>query len=273
MSDLSISRAWDEAKARMAADGKLMVAVALALIMLPQAVLALVSPPVALAGVEPAASFNLILLAVTVIALVGQLAIARLGLGPATSVGDAISLGVRRVLPLLGAGLILMLGVFVVALVLVMLFGGAAGFEALAAGSATSGLELAAFLLLVLVILVFARFVVTVPVAAAEPGGPIHILKRSWQLTSGHYLKLIGFVLLLLFVALVVSLAVQVGIGSMIQLFFDIKAFSVGALLYGLLMGAAQAIIAVVATMLVVAIYRQLAGPGHAEVSVPSSGT
>ncbi|QNM82859.1 hypothetical protein H8M03_00330 [Sphingomonas sabuli] len=275
MAGLSISKAWEDSKARLAADGKLMVAVALALIMLPQAVVVLAAPPAALSGAEPGGESSALMLAATILALVGQLAIARLAIGPATSVGDSIAHGFKRLLPLIGAVLILALVVILIAIPLTMLLVGVDGLEAAAAGgTATSGLGLTVLLLVIIALLVGARFLLLVPVATAEPGGPIHILKRCSALVSGHYIKLIGFVLLLLILLMIITLAIQLGGGSLIQLFLDIKPFSVGALLYGLLVSALQAAIAVPFSVLVSQIYLQLAGGGDSEtVSVPSSGT
>lgn len=278
MAGLSISRAWDETKARIAADGKLMMAVALALILLPQAVIALTGPPEPLSGVELPAWINLLVLLATLATLVGQVAIARLAIGPATDVGGAISHGAKRLLAVIGALLLLAIALFLIAVPLVLLFAGTGAFDAAAAGAPSGALGIAVLLLLVLAILIGARFLLIIPVAAAEPGGPIHILKRSWSLAGGHYAKLVGFIILLLIVVSILSLAVQFGGGTLIQLFFDISPFSVGALLYGLLFGALQAAYAVGTTVLLARMYlqlvdRDLADRDSAGVTVPKSGT
>lgn len=273
MAALSISQAWEETKARIAADGKLMMAVALALILLPQTIVALIGPPEALSGVKPAGWFNLLVFVATLATLVGQVAIARLAIGPATHVGGAIGHGARRLLPLFAAFVLLALGLFLIAIPLVLLVAGTGALDAAATGAPSGALGVAVLLLLVLAILIGARFLLIIPVAAAEPGGPIHLLKRSWALASGHYAKLIGFVILLLVVVAILSLAVQFGGGSLIQLFFDISPFSIGALLYGLLFGALQAVYAVGITVLLARMYLQLVGRDSIDVTVPKSGT
>ena len=50
-----------------------------------------------------------------------------------------------------------------------------------------------ALLLLVIVCLFAAvKFIMTFPVSSAEDAGPLTILKRSWNLTRGHYWPLFG---------------------------------------------------------------------------------
>lgn len=273
MAGLSISQAWDETKGHIATDGKLMMAVALALILLPQTIVALVGPPEMLSGVKPAGWFNLLVLVASLATFVGQLAIARLAIGPATNVGDSIAHGAKRLLPLLGVILLLGLALFAIAIPLVLLIAGAGALDAATTGAPSGALGIAVLLLLILAIFIGARFLLIIPVAAAEPGGPIHIFKRSWALSSGHYAKLVGFIILLLIVVVILSLAVQFGGGTLIQLFFDISPFSVGALLYGLLFGALQAAYAVGITVLLARMYLQLVGRNSIDVTVPKSGT
>src|SRR4051794_17401159 len=100
---LSISQAWDETKAVLTRDGKLIGAVALALFVLPGIVLDLVMPP-APAGQFPAPGPWMAVAAVAIlISLTCQLAIIRLGMGPHLTVGDAIAHGARRLLPFVAA--------------------------------------------------------------------------------------------------------------------------------------------------------------------------
>ncbi len=254
-------------------DGKLMITVAAALILLPQAIVTLMAPPEMLSGESPPGWLNLAVFAAAMVGLVGQLAIIRLALGPATSVGEAVSHGARRFLPALVALLLLALAIAVLAIPLVMLFAGSEGLEAAASGAPSPMVATAALILVVLGVLLGARLLMVMPVAAAEEGGPIHVLRRSWSLAGGHYFKLVAFVLLILVAVLAISLAVQLGGGSVIALIFDVRPFSPGALLYGLLFGAAQAVYGVGISVLLARIYLQLSGGETAGVSVPKSGT
>lgn len=272
MAGLSISQAWEETKARITADGKLLMAVAAATVLLPQAIVSVIGPPELLSGVRPPGAFNLLVFAAALIGVIGQLAIIRLAIGPATSVGEAIAHGARRFVWAILALLLLVVLMFLITIPIVLLLVGVGDLEAVAAGTPSGAVTLAALVIVVLGILIGARFLMIMPVASAEPGGPIHILKRSWSLVSGHFLKLIAFVVLLVIVVVVLTLAVQFGAGAIISILFDIRPFSAGALLYGLLFGGLQAFYAIVISVLLARIYLQLSGPADT-VSVPSSGT
>ena len=93
MSSLSISAAWEETRAIIARDGKLLVTVALALIVLPEAVLAVIGPP---AGPKVSALSAITYLAAVLLGVVAQIALNRLAIGPAVTVGSAVATGFRR---------------------------------------------------------------------------------------------------------------------------------------------------------------------------------
>ena len=114
----------------------------------------------------------------------------------------------------------------------------------------------------------------TVPVASAEDAGPLTILKRSWRLSSGHYGRLLGLELLLLVAAIVLLMTAQI-IGGLIAEMIggDITPFSLSALVFAIVMAAAQAAFTVLASLMLARVYVQLVGGGEAEVSVASSGT
>ena len=95
MSALSISGAWEETKALLARDGRLFASVALALIVLPAAVMGVVDPRVSQGDAAPG-WFNLLIFVVSLISLAGQLALIRLAFGPSVTVGGAIGHGLRR---------------------------------------------------------------------------------------------------------------------------------------------------------------------------------
>jgi len=78
MRGLSISTAWEETKAILARDGKLFAAVALALIVLPQVVLAVVGTPI---GPEANALSRIVYVAALLLGLVSQIAFNRLAMG------------------------------------------------------------------------------------------------------------------------------------------------------------------------------------------------
>jgi hypothetical protein len=272
MAALSISRAWEETKARIALDGKLLALVAAALIALPQALLGVLVPPQQLSGVAPPAWVDLAVLVAACIGLVGQIAIVRLALGPG-SVGEAIGTGAKRFLPVIGTLFIIGLAIGVVAIVAVLLVVPADKIASVGSGGDSSAVATAAMIILIVGMLVGARFLLLTPVAAAEPGGSIHILKRTWSLGKGHYLRFLGLTALLIVAVLLISMAALFGIGTVILLMFEITPLSIGALLYALAIAACQSVFAIILCVLLARLYLQLAGRDASAAGVPRSGT
>lgn len=274
MTAFSISRAWDETKAAIAADGRLFAIVAAALLLLPQAILAVVAPPEELSGVAPPGWVNLLAIAAALIGIIAQIAIIRLAQLPGSSVGEAISHGLKRLLPVIGALLLLVIALFLLAVPLMLLLGGFGALEGAGTGAMARSAVLAAAIILILAILVGPRLLMIMPVATAEPGGPVHVLKRSWSLSAGHYFRLLAFVLLILVAAVVIVGVTQLVGGSVLALMFgELRPLSVGALLYGLVFGAFQAAFGVVITVMLARIYVQLTGREALDVTVPRTGT
>ena len=271
MADLSLSRAWDETKAVFARDGKLVSTVALALLFLPQVVANTISPPANLANERAPAFAGAIVLLSLIIGIVGQLAIVRLAIGPTTSVGDAISHGGRRFLPAFLAFIIFLCGVGLLMVPLLLLLG--LGPMLLDPANAPPGEFLVRMLLVaVIALLISVKFMLMTPIASSEEGGPIHIIKRSWNLTSGAYFKLLGFIVLVAIPAVLVLLVAQFFGIILARLLTDtINPYSAGALVLGLVTAASQAAVSAVFTVMLARIYAQLAGR-VAEPSVPSSG-
>jgi hypothetical protein len=147
----------------------------------------------------------------------------------------------------------------------------ATGLATLQAGGRPSASIVAA--LVIITALAFAIFQLVFPIAAVETGNPIRLISRSWQLARGHYLRLLGFVVMVFFGLGVVVLATQVGLGSVVVLFLGKpNAGSMSALILGLIGGVIQAAFTVITAVMLARIYVQLAGRGEAQASVPSSG-
>ncbi len=270
MSKLSISTAWDETRAILARDGRLLVAVALALVVLPTVIVGLIIP--ADAG-EAQSYHGVVQLVGALIVLVGQLALIRLAIGPATSVGAAISHGSRRFPAMLGSIvlLVLLFAALLIPLLLILGLTGAVDMtDPTRATGATAGVVL---LLMVAILALSVRFMLSAPVAAAEAAGPVAILKRSWALSSGHYWRLLALLILLLIVAVVLMSAAAVTggiLGAIISP--DLEPFTVGALVVALFTGIAQAVFTMLSSVMLARSYLQLDGQA-AEVTVPHSGT
>ena len=272
MANLSISKAWDDTREIFARDGRLFVAVALALVVLPAILVGLANPEGA-SGREAGALAVVLQMISMLIGVVAQIALIRLAIGPTTSVGGAIGHGFRRFPAAFGALLLLVLLILVIGFPIFLLFAALGVIEVPAAGAVPSAGSAGVIILLILLVFaIAARFMLSMPVASAERLGPVGILKRSWRLSSGHYWRLIGFFLLLLLTALVLMAAAGAIGGILARLISaDLEPFSLGALVLALFASIAQGAFTLLSSLMLARIYVQLSGEGAAEVSVPSS--
>ncbi len=268
MRRLSISRAWEETKSVIARDGRLLVSVALALVVLPQTIMGVVGLPM---GPEAAAISSLVYLAVLLIGLASQVALNRLAIGPSVTVGGAIGRGFARLVPLVAA-YFLFVCVLVLAMMLITVPLTAAGVVTLPAAGHTPPPWL---ILLMIIMLAFGFAIVqlAIPIAAAEQGGPIHLFKRSWQLSRGSYLPLLGFVLFILVSIVILGLAVRSVVGSLVIVSLGKPvAGSMSALVLSLIAATVQAAFTVVSAVMLARIYAQLAGRGETDSGLPITG-
>lgn len=270
MSHLSISRAWDESKAIIEKDGRLIGAVALALVALPALISGLVAPKGLFEQSVPGWALGVGLLA-SIIGVAGQLAIVRLAIGPSTTVGDAISHGLRRMPIYVVAAVILFCGLFLLAipLVVVLIATGVPMDEASLRASPIFGLL--ALLYLAVAIFFGVRMLMMSPAASAEPLGPVRIIGRSWQLTRGHWWRLFGFLAAFMVGAVVILMAVGAVVGILVKATLGaVEPLSASAAVMALAQGVVNAGVTGLLAVMLARIYIQLAGPASA--SVPSSG-
>jgi hypothetical protein len=273
-SRLSISAAWDRTRARFAADGGLLLTVALALIALPSAIGEFAFPQTKPFAAVGGVAETVTMIVVLILGIVGQLALVKLTLGPALSVGEAIAHGARRTPAFLGSAVILLLGMFILAIPFGMLLA-AMGVTVAEGGVQMSGrVALVMLAFLALIIFLGTRLLVSAPVASMEHAGSFAILKRSWQLTSGHFWRLFAFIWLFIIGALVVMLATGTIVNLIVmQLFGNMDPLSAAALISALVVSLVMAGITAMFAVMVSEIYAELAGRDAALVSVPSSGT
>ena len=253
MSKLSISKAWEEAKHVLAHDGKLITSVALALIVRR---FCMTTRPV-----NPPSWMPVVAILVAILGITGQVAVTRLALGPSTSVGESIQHGFRRVVPAFLALLVLFFALVVVLLPIMIAMAGPEGLKSVATETPTPAAGGALLIVVFLCLLAAPRFQLVVPTAAAEEGGPIRLLQRSWRMTEGSYLKLLGFLALVLIAAVVVLFTGQIIVGLVAKAMFGtVHPYSLGALLAGLLTAMISAAFAAVSTVILARIYVQLSG-------------
>lgn len=267
MAKLSISKAWDEARATLGPNAGLLTTIALAMFVLPGVVSDLVTPDAPPGQIPPLGTWTVVAVIAILIALVGQLAVIRLAIGSRLTVGEAIGHGARRAPVYFAATLIWVLPFLLVGAVL---FGIIARNPANAPPGAIFGV-----LLLACVMLFFAiRMLMTSPVASAESLGPVGILKRSWQLTAGNVWRLLAFFLLFIIALVVAAMAVGAIAGVIAELVLGgTEPMTVGALFISLITQLVSAAVSVVLMVMLARIYVQLSGDGAAEASVPTSGS
>ena len=270
MERLSVSRAWSEATAFVGREFKLLFPIAFLLMALPGLLLSLAMPAPESAEMFElamfvqrigAAAFIVIMIAVALVMIAfqtyGSLAIAHLVLRPGTSVGESLSVAARRLPSTFGAVLMIAVCVIIALIGLALLLNVTGAYTP----GRTSGVALLSLVMALLFTAMSARMFLITPAAAAEGLGPIGLIARSWQLTSGHFWKLFGALLLLgiayLLVASVIGLIFGfIIIGVVGNPLDNATAAFVLDLLNSLFMSA----VAVVAVSLFARIYAQLSG-------------
>lgn len=253
MKTLSISKAWDESAAFVKREGTLLFPVAFALIALPGILFqAMVPAPTPGESPEPGL-WPLFFLPMLFATLLGTLSLTVMALRPGTIVKDAIAAAARRVLPVFGAILVFGLGVALIAVP------AALALTNLAAGGSRGTAAFALGITIPIIIYLGTRFLLINPVGTIEPVGPIAMLKRSWQLTAGHFWKLFGFMMVLAIVVAIIGIAVS-AIGGLLVLMIAGKPDpgSLSALLVLIIGGLLNAVVSVYATAATARIYAQL---------------
>ena len=253
MKPLSISAAWTETAAFVRREAGLLFPIALVFLALPS-IVAQYFVPAAPQGQQPEpGAWMLVIIPLILLTMVGSLAISTLALRPAQTVQDAIGHAARRLLPTLGAVLLLSLASLLIVLPLVILIG-------LVATDERTGAILMVLAFLAVFTFFWIRFVLLTPIAVAEQAGPAAILKRSWHLTQGHFGKLVGFFTILTVVALIILMAVSLLFGTVIALLAGPpEPGSLSQVLLLIVSGVASAVFSVYLTVVVARIYVQLA--------------
>lgn len=259
----SIGQAWTETKESFRLDGRLILLVAVALIVLPGTLADLATPPAAPGEPAPTGWWNILSIAALIIGLIAQLAIARIALGPATTVGNAIGEGARRA-PVYILAMLLWLLPFI------LLFSPVALAVQENPQSPPPWALLVGTLVLIAFLFVGVRLLLTTAIAVAEPIGPVAMLKRSWNLSRGNWWRLLVAILLLLLLAVLLLVGVGGAFGSVVILLLgQPEQWSVGDLLITLFNQLVGGAITAVFVVLIARLYAQLAGGRDEPVSVP----
>lgn len=214
----TMSTVWDRAAEFLGDNLAAVTPLALLTLFVPLSLLGNLVPLVGSIGTVGDIALGFVLLALSIVTVWGGLAITALALDPVAGREPAIAVANRRLLPVLGVGLV----VLAVVAVLALPFGIALGFSGLdmtgmAPGRpSTTAPNIAAILFVVLYVPVFAllllwlaaRLALVNPVMAMERRG-LGVFARSFVLTARIQWKLIGVLLLYFVVSQVAALAAQ----------------------------------------------------------------
>lgn len=255
---VSMSATWDEARAFIVRERRLLVPLALATLFAGAVVFDLAGPETPNGRTTLLAT--LALLGGALLSSVGQLAISALVLRPGASVREALQLGVAR-LPRL------VLIFFLLGLLLaipVLLFGLAAmkaGYDPTNPATAQnlpSSLALVALLGMAALIWLAVRLVLVTPLLADRPEGPVTALRDAFARTRGLFWKLFAVFILYAVLALVVGSAVTYVLGGLIMLLARaLGSPFTGQVLLALTSGLVTAALALVATVFLATLYRR----------------
>ena len=254
MTKLSIGQAWSETLQVAKREGRLIVPIALAFVVIPATLFALAVPPVPAGQLPEPGGWALLYPVLIFAALIGQMAIMRLAIGPAASVSESIRHALRRSPSVIGAALIF--GIPAAAIIL------PTAMPVLA--NPTNPPPTAALLFLiacVVLLCVWIRLMLMTAAGVAEEIGPVAIVKRSWALTRGNFWRLLAMALLFGIVALIAIKATQWVSGSvLIVALGKPEPWTVSALLIALVAAITQTIASVLFAIMLARIYVQRAG-------------
>lgn len=260
MANLSITTAWNETVEFVRREAGLVLPIAFLLMALPGALMQILMQPESPTQPPEAGLWLLILPIALLGSFVGSVAITWLALRPGSSVGESLQVGIRRFFMLFVAYLLIMIAFVIVMVPLVMLFAGSAMTSA--DPLAIIGSAILLFLIIIVIALAIApRLMMVVPVATAENVGPIAILTRSWELTTGHYWKLLGFVILFAVGAIVVSMVVAIFFGILVAIAAGPpEPRSTSLIVVTIISALIQSVITALLVTVIARIYHQLSG-------------
>lgn len=274
MAKLSISKAWEESIAFLGRESRLVAPVALATFMIPATLFGWYNP----SGDPNQAGGGLgwpLTLFVLVLAIMGQMVIAGLAVGWSGSVGSALSHAFKRVWGVLATVLIVFVPLTIVLVLLLAAVLGGAGMtdpaqltpEALAA---VPGFGLILLIMTAAFLFAAVRLFPMAAIGMVETANPMRILSRSWQLTRGSFLRLLGTLTLILIASFVASIAVTAVVGSAMTIASgEPQPYNLSALIVSLADALVGALISAVSAALVGRIYAQMTA---GVATVPDTG-
>jgi membrane-anchored glycerophosphoryl diester phosphodiesterase (GDPDase) len=227
-------------------------------------VLSLTDPEAVEATLQPAMlRIGLFGLAAFILQMIGHAALMALISGERPTVGEAIRAGVRALPSVAGAVVVFFLGLIAAMFVLSFGLSLILSLIAMLLGSSTEGAVALTTLVLMPVLIVFqlyvmVRFMMTLPVIVLEhQGNPLKALGRSWRLTRPRAWAILGFIALLGIAYFVILMVVSIVLGAIGAVTGD-PATGGSALVFGLVISLVGALVAILASGILVSIHQQL---------------
>ena len=261
-----MSEAWREATAMIKANREVLTIIAGIFFFLPSVGMGFALPDMNAVFSDPAAMqaqvlafyadwgwLIVLMLLVQVAGYLAMLALLRDRSRP--TVGQAIGIGLKGLLPAIGAYLLFVLATIPVVLVLILVI----ALLAVVAGETGSAIVgvVAALGLGVFFIYAIVRLSLWAPVIAIDKvHNPLAVLRRSWRMTKGTTLSLFVFYMLLAVVYLVISLVLGMIMGALALVLGE----SVGLIVSSVLSGVIGAVAAMIYVAVLAAVHRQLSG-------------
>ncbi|SNS25444.1 hypothetical protein SAMN06295912_103130 [Sphingomonas laterariae] len=257
---LSITAAWDDARAFVARERALLVPLGLTLLVVPSALAEILAPQASADGVE-SGPWMLALPILFLCTLVASLTVTRLALGGGVSVGEALHNAVRRMPVAIGSSLVLAVAALAAFMPIAPLLP-APGAVPQVGGATALVLMLYMTALLAGVFFLGIRLLLVNVVIVSEPVGVIAALKRSFALTQGHFVKLAAVLVLFAAASLLIGGAVQLAGGVVLLGAGKLLGMeAIGRLLLALVSGAVSATLSIYFVATLTMIYRQILGP------------
>lgn len=256
---------WDRAAAFAEERIGALLAIALLTMVLPSTITGALEPLRATAAPMVGPALGLAMVMAGLIAMWGQLAVTALVLEPAASAGAALRTGGRRLPAMAGTALLLLLGFLILTAPIGYLAVSAGtvtmdmnGMRAMMTGEGRRNLLIASLVTTLVLLWIFARLAVLMPVIVAERRG-LRAIPRAFALTRGLALKLLG-VLLLYFVVLgIVTYAAQTVFGTVFALVLGGEgAVTLAGVLAALLVAVVSAGFSVLASLFLAVLYRAI---------------
>ncbi len=271
---VNMGNVWDRTAEFLSANARVLLPIALVAMALPNAINVLVGG--ATATLSPAIVQGYALVC-ALIALWGQLAVAALALDPNGGRSAAMARATGGFGRAVGAMLIVVAAILVLALPIVGVFvANGVDLAALRTSGMTQAaltrgtamfVSLYALALMVVVIVVAIRLALLYPVIVAE-GGVIGAIKRAWALSRGMVWKMIGVWLLFGVVYLVANAAITTAIGTVLGLFVDMASpFSVGRIIVAILSGLVTAAFTLIVAAFSAKLYLAAISPSQSVVA------